>query len=174
MGFVHRRPRRAQAPTARRPLPRGGAFFFPGHGFAPPLFAETALRRFPATRHPTLSVRRHPRQAIRLTRRVDPFSHHFTRRIPSQPIASSSLAILPPGLPTGSQADASSEATGGTERLALALRGSRFWRVGKNTDLCFSVPVTDERERTMDDLTHTLRQLCQRNRDGSFATQADR
>ena len=26
----------------------------------------------------------------------------------------------------------------------------------------------------MDDLTYTLRQLCQRNRDGSFATQADR
>ncbi|MDR0674185.1 MAG: integrase domain-containing protein [Zoogloeaceae bacterium] len=26
----------------------------------------------------------------------------------------------------------------------------------------------------MDNLTHTLRQLCQRNRDGSFATQADR
>ena len=26
----------------------------------------------------------------------------------------------------------------------------------------------------MDDLTYTLRQLCQRNRDGSHATQADR
>ncbi|MDR3157763.1 MAG: hypothetical protein LBU11_01870 [Zoogloeaceae bacterium] len=26
----------------------------------------------------------------------------------------------------------------------------------------------------MDDLTYTLRQLCLRNRDGSFATQADR
>jgi site-specific recombinase XerC len=32
----------------------------------------------------------------------------------------------------------------------------------------------NERENTMDDLTYTLRQLCQRNRDGSFATQADR
>jgi Tfp pilus assembly protein PilW len=27
---------------------------------------------------------------------------------------------------------------------------------------------------SMDDLTHTLRQLCLRNRDGSFATQASR
>jgi hypothetical protein len=26
----------------------------------------------------------------------------------------------------------------------------------------------------MDDLTYTLRALCQRNRDGSYATQADR
>ena len=26
----------------------------------------------------------------------------------------------------------------------------------------------------MDDLTYTLRQLCQRNRDGSYTTQADR
>ena len=26
----------------------------------------------------------------------------------------------------------------------------------------------------MDDLTYTLRQLCQRNRDGSHTTQADR
>ena len=26
----------------------------------------------------------------------------------------------------------------------------------------------------MDDLTYTLRQLCQRNRDGSYNTQADR
>jgi site-specific recombinase XerC len=34
--------------------------------------------------------------------------------------------------------------------------------------------VTDERETAMDDLTYTLRQLCQRNRDGSFATQANR
>jgi site-specific recombinase XerC len=29
-------------------------------------------------------------------------------------------------------------------------------------------------ENSMDDLTYTLRQLCQRNRDGSFATQKDR
>jgi hypothetical protein len=31
-----------------------------------------------------------------------------------------------------------------------------------------------KRNSSMDDLTYTLRQLCQRNRDGSFATQADR
>jgi site-specific recombinase XerC len=31
-----------------------------------------------------------------------------------------------------------------------------------------------ERNNSMDDLIYTLRQLCQRNRDGSFATQADR
>jgi hypothetical protein len=29
-------------------------------------------------------------------------------------------------------------------------------------------------ETSMDDLTYTLRQLCLRNRDGSFATQVDR
>jgi site-specific recombinase XerC len=42
--------------------------------------------------------------------------------------------------------------------------------------ICFSAGITktDERNTLMDDLTYTLRQLCQRNRDGSFATQADR
>jgi site-specific recombinase XerC len=38
----------------------------------------------------------------------------------------------------------------------------------------FFSPITENRIISMDNLTYTLRQLCQRNRDGSFATQADR
>ena len=53
------------------------------------------------------------------------------RRYSSQHVASSSLAILPPGLPTGSKADASSEATGKTERLAFALQGSHLSELAK-------------------------------------------
>jgi site-specific recombinase XerC len=44
-----------------------------------------------------------------------------------------------------------------------------------NTDRLFlSTRDRQPMETSMDDLTYTLYQLCQRNRDGSFATQADR
>jgi hypothetical protein len=85
----------------------------------------------------------------------------------------SSLAIPPPGLPTGSKADASFEATGELSTWHLPFE-DLAWRVGKNTDRLLLSPENRWNSTAMDDLTFTLRQLCLRNRDGSHATQADR
>lgn len=52
------------------------------------------------------------RWSLDLARPVNTFSTLHHRRYPSQHIALSSLAIPPLGLPTGSKADASFEATG--------------------------------------------------------------
>lgn len=57
----------------------------------------------------------------------------------------------------------------------LVLRESRFGELAKTLSRVFrSEPQKHFRAMEMDDLTYTLRQLCQRNRDGSHATQADR
>lgn len=64
-----------------------------------------------------------------------------------------------------------------TKHLALALRGSRFGELATtltDENLVSTLHTREPQGALMDDLTYTLRQLCQRNRDGSHATQGDR
>lgn len=65
------------------------------------------------------------------------------------------------------------------KHLAQALRGSRFGELAitltdENLVSTLHACTRESQGALMDDLTHTLRQICQRNRDGSHATQADR
>ncbi|EFV93996.1 hypothetical protein HMPREF0551_2111 [Lautropia mirabilis ATCC 51599] len=61
-----------------------------------------------------------------MARHACAFFPSIHRRYSSQHIASSSLATPPPGLPAGSAADASFEATGELSTWPLPLRGSRL------------------------------------------------
>ena len=62
------------------------------------------------------------------------------------------------------------------EHHALALTGSRLGELAPTLTIEFQDNAVRRftGRPQMDDLTYTLRQLCQRNRDGSYNTQADR
>src|SRR5690606_25678468 len=166
----------AQVPASADPVHRAepsqahpGSLCVPPYPWAEPS-SSSAWHVLPSSQHTLPALIAGRPTSYGLPTHLPPLHN---RRYPSQHIALSSLAIPPLGLPTGSKADASFEATGELSTWPCP-SGISPWRVGKNTDHLLLSPDNRWNNTAMDDLTYTLRQLCLRNRDGSHATQADR
>jgi len=107
----------AQVPASADPASPGGtAQAHPGSLCVPPYpWAEPSSSSAwfvpPSSQHTSAVPGTHCWSPV-LARPADTFSTLHHRRYSSQHIALSSLAIPPPGLPTGSKADTSFEATG--------------------------------------------------------------
>ena len=168
MGFAHRhRQRRFLQALARQGgttpgMPRlrphtgstkGGAFV---------CLISSLLRRLAHCPLPACTQRTAAAAFSSTHRRTRPRSHHFR------------LVVPPSGLPAGKQDGRPIRGSGAPEHHALALTGSRLGELAPTLTTEFQDNAVRRFAWRPDDgrLDHTLRQLCQRNRDGSHNTQA--